>query len=230
MSLKILLGFLLCSSAIVTAEKPNIIFILLDDLGKEWVSCYGAEDFETPKVDRLAATGMRFENAYSMPQCTPSRICFLTGQYPFRNGWVNHWDAPRWGGAYYDWERNPSIARVLQSAGYATAAAGKWQVNDFRVHPDAMARHGFDDWFMWTGAEGSRDRKHVQRSGERYWDPYIHSREGSRTYEGAFGPDLYNRFVLDFIAVHQDQPFFVYYAMALPHSPVSSSDAACARR
>lgn len=212
---------LLCVSA--QATQPNIIFILLDDLGKEWISCYGAEGIETPHVDKLAAQGMRFENAYSMPQCTPSRICFLTGQYPWRNGWVNHWDAPRWGEAYFDWNSNPSIARSLQKAGYATAAAGKWQVNDFRVQPEAMTKHGFDDWSMWTGAEGSSDKKHTQKSSNRYWDPYIHTPEGSQSYPGKFGPDLYNQLVLDFITSHQEQPFFIYYAMALPHSPSTST-------
>ena len=119
-----------------TDARPNIIFILLDDLGKEWVSCYGAENIETPNVDALAASGIRFNNAYSMPQCTPSRATFLTGQYPFRNGWVNHWDVPRWGVGYFDWKKNPSIGRVMKAAGYATAAAGKWQINDFRIHPE----------------------------------------------------------------------------------------------
>ena len=71
------------------ARKPNILFILVDDLGKEWVSAYGAEDIVTPNVDQLAATGMQFSNAYVMPQCTPTRLSFLTGQYPFRHGWVN---------------------------------------------------------------------------------------------------------------------------------------------
>ena len=134
-------------------DKPNIIFILLDDLGKEWISCYGGENIETPHIDKLASSGIKFSNVYSMPQCTPSRVCFLTGQYPFRNGWVNHWDVPRWGLGYFDWKTNPSIARVMKSAGYKTAIAGKWQINDFRIHPDALIKHGFDDFCMWTGGE-----------------------------------------------------------------------------
>jgi hypothetical protein len=82
---------------VASSLKPNILFILADDLGKEWISCYGAEDIKTPHIDALAAGGMIFHNAYSMPQCTPSRATLLTGTYPWRNGFVNHWDVPRWG-------------------------------------------------------------------------------------------------------------------------------------
>lgn len=148
-------------------EKPNILFIIADDLGKEWVSSYGAEEIKTPSIDKLAQTGLKFENFYSAPQCTPSRVELFTGQYPFRNGWVNHWDVPRWGGgAHFDWNKNPSIARIMQSAGYKIAAAGKWQVNDFRVQPEAMVYHGFDDYCMWTGFETGNPA-----SAERYWNP-----------------------------------------------------------
>jgi len=94
----------LLPAAHAQAEKPNILFIMLDDLGKEWISCYGAEDIKTPNIDALAAGGMKFHNAYSMPQCTPSRATLLTGKYPWRNGFVNHWDVPRWGIAYFDWK------------------------------------------------------------------------------------------------------------------------------
>ena len=136
------------------AEKPNIIFLMVDDLGKEWLSCYGAENIETTQIDALAASGMRFHNAWSMPQCTPSRLTLLTGQYPFRHGWVNHWDVPRWGGgAHYDETKNPSLVKDLKNAGYKTCIAGKWQIDDFRVEPDALSRNGFDAWCMWTGYE-----------------------------------------------------------------------------
>lgn len=203
------------------AEHLNIIFILIDDLGKEWVGCYGAENIATPNIDRLAAGGMKFTNAYSMPQCTPTRVCLLTGQYPFRNGWVNHWDVPRWGVGYFDWNLNPCLARVMKSAGYRTAIAGKWQINDFRIHPQCLSQMGFDDYCMWTGGEGNPDNRHHERiSTQRYWDPYIHTKAGSRTYDGQFGPDIYNQFVLDFIEENKDKPFFVYYPMALTHGPL----------
>jgi len=65
-------------------EKPNILFVMADDMGPEWVSCYGAEEIQTPNIDALASQGMRFTNAYSMPKCTPTRASLLTGQYPYR--------------------------------------------------------------------------------------------------------------------------------------------------
>ena len=149
--------FMGCSSdEEVEASKPNILFILVDDLGKEWVSAYGGENIETPNIDQLASGGMQFSNAYVMPQCTPTRLSFLTGQYPYRHGWVNHWDVPRWGGGcHYDWNRNPCISLVMKEAGYKSAIAGKWQINDFRVQPEAMLEIGFDDYCMWTGGEGN---------------------------------------------------------------------------
>jgi len=128
-------------------DKPNILFILLDDLGKEWLDVYGADSLQTPTISKLAKEGILFQNAYSMPQCTPSRVALLTGQYPWRNGWINHYDVPRWGhGARFDPEKNPSFAKIMKKAGYSTCATGKWQINDFRVTPDAMVKHGFDDY------------------------------------------------------------------------------------
>ena len=202
------------AAAAAGRRKPNILFIMVDDLGKEWVSCYGAEDVKTPHLDALAAGGMRFTNAYSMPQCTPSRVTLLTGQYPWRTGWVNHWDVPRWGVGYFDWKHHTTYARVLKTAGYATAAAGKWQVNDFRVVPDAMKKHGFDEWCMWTGFEAGNPP-----SGKRYWDPYIHTAKGSKTYEGKFGPDVYTDFLIDFMKRHRDRPMCLYFPMCLTHGP-----------
>jgi arylsulfatase A-like enzyme len=179
-------------------ERPNIIFAMVDDLGKEWIGAYGGEDIATPHINELAATGMLFNNVYSMPQCTPTRATLLTGQYPFRHGWVNHWDVPRWGRAHFDPDRNPSIARVMKSAGYNTCIAGKWQINDFRIQPDVLTKLGFDEFCMWTGFEAR-----VPASSKRYWDPYIFTASGSKTYAGEFGPDICNRFILDFSTSNQ---------------------------
>ena len=161
-------------------EKPNIIFVMIDDLGPEWVSCYGAEDITTPQMDALAKTGMKFNAAYSMPQCTPTRATLLTGQYPFRHGWVNHWDVPRWGaGCHFDPKHNITFARQLKEVGYATGIAGKWQIDDFRVKPNALIEHGFDEWCMWTGYESQN-----KPSGERYWDAFVYQNVTGPGYDG----------------------------------------------
>ena len=199
------------------AAKPNILLIMVDDLGKDWISCYGAEDITTPNIDALANGGMKFHNAYSMPSCTPSRATLLTGKYPWRNGYVNHWDVPRWGVAYFDWKKkeNTTFARLMKELGYATCAAGKWQINDFRIEPQAMKKHGFDDWAMWTGFETGNPV-----SGERYQDAYVNTpADGSRTYAGKFGPDIYTDHLINFMRQHKDEPMCLYYPMALVHPP-----------
>lgn len=212
------------SCTIETPEKkePNILFILIDDLGKEWISGYGAEDVKTPNIDALAKTGMNFENAYSMPQCTPSRITLLTGQYPWRNGWVNHYDVPRLGhGARFDPDRNPSFGKNLREAGYATCIAGKWQINDFRLEPEATVNAGFDEYCMWTGGENGGPS--TKASQLRYWDPYIRTKEGSKTYKGQFGPDIYTDFIIDFMKKNKEKPMMIYFPMCLTHGPLTTT-------
>ncbi|MFT5239996.1 MAG: arylsulfatase A-like enzyme [Candidatus Promineifilaceae bacterium] len=200
-----------------SVSKPNILFIMVDDLGKEWISCYGAEDIKTPHIDALAAGGMMFSNAYSMPQCTPSRATLLTGTYPWRNGFVNHWDVPRWGVGYFDWKQkeNTTFARLMKDVGYTTFAAGKWQINDFRIEPQAMKKHGFDDWAMWTGYESGN-----RPSAKRYADAYINTPEGSKTYTGMFGPDVYVKHLVEFMTQNREKPMCLYFPMALTHTPL----------
>ena len=209
-----------CSPA---EQPPNLLFIMVDDLGPEWISAYGSDVIETPNIDRLAEEGMLFNKAYSMPQCTPTRVTLLTGQYPYHHGWTNHWDVPRWGaGAHFDADLNFSFARLFRDAGYATAAAGKWQINDFRIQPEAMVDHGFDAYAMWTGYEGQAPAfgEVENPSAERFQDPYIHTKEGSRTYHDEFGPDIFAQFLIDFMQEHHDQPMLLYFPMVLTHPPL----------
>ncbi|MEP3836194.1 MAG: sulfatase-like hydrolase/transferase [Algibacter sp.] len=203
------------AKAEVLEKQPNFIFIMVDDLGKEWFPSYGATEIITPKIDALVNTSIKFNNVYSMPQCTPSRVALITGQYPYSNGWVNHYDVPRWGhGANFDADKNPSFAKALQNAGYKTCIAGKWQINDFRIEPNAMQKAGFDAFCMWTGYESGN-----APSDNRYWDPYIITKEGRKTYEGEFGPDIFSDFVIDFMNQNNENPFCIYYPMVLTHSP-----------
>lgn len=206
-----------CNSVVETDQRPNVVVILVDDLGKEWVDEYGAKGIELENINNLARQSIRFDRAYSMPQSTPSRVAMLTGQYPYNNGWINHFDVPRWGhGAHFDNSMNNSFARTLRDAGYKTCAAGKWQINDFRLQPEAMVEAGFDSYCMWTGGEGGNE----EISESRYWNPYIHTKDGSRQYLGEFGPDIYNNHILDFITENRDNPFYIYYPMTLTHVPL----------
>ena len=201
-------------------QRPNILFIMLDDLGKEWISGFGASEIKTPAIDKLISTGISFKNAYSMPQCTPTRVTLLTGQYPWRHGWVNHFDVPRWGhGVRFDPNLNPSFPKMLRNAGYSTCAAGKWQINDFRLEPDAMVKAGFDEYCMWTGGEGGN----IKLSENRYWDPYIHTKSGSKVYKNKFGEDVFTDFIIDFMKKNKDKPMMSYYPMCLPHGPLTST-------
>jgi arylsulfatase A-like enzyme len=201
-----------------SAARPNILLIMLDDLGKEWISCYGAEDIQTPNIDTLAAGGMKFNNAYSMPSCTPSRSTLLTGKYPWRTGFVNHWDVPRWGVTYFDWKKkeNTNFARLMKGLDYATCAVGKWQINDFRLEPQVMKKHGFDEWAMWTGFETGN-----KASESRYQNPYINTpEEGSKTYKEKFSLDVYTDYLINFMRKHKEEPMCLYYPMPLPHPPL----------
>ncbi|MEZ6071012.1 MAG: sulfatase-like hydrolase/transferase [Pirellulales bacterium] len=202
-----------------TEHRPNIVVILIDDLGTEWLGCYGGDAALTPRIDALAQSGTRFANFYAMPLCTPTRVTLLTGQYPFRHGWVDHWDVPRWGrGCHFDPDCHVTFPQLLQRAGYTTVIAGKWQINDFRVDPDVLRRHGFDDWCMWTGYETGNPP-----SAERYWNPYVHTRSGSKARPGEFGPSVFTDFLVDFIRAHRDGPLFVYYPMVLTHAPFTDT-------
>ncbi|MEN8127270.1 MAG: sulfatase-like hydrolase/transferase [Planctomycetota bacterium] len=197
-------------------RRPNIILCMVDDMGKEGVGCYNpSQASPTPTIDRLAREGMKFDHYYVMPQCTPTRAALLTGQYPFRNGWVNHYDVPRWNLKGFNPNTNPCLGTVMKSAGYKTCIAGKWQISDFRREPSTLNDCGFDEYCMWTGAESGNKKSH-----RRYWDAYIHTKDGSKVYEKQYGPDIFTSFVTDFIGQHKDKPMFIYYPMVLQHNPL----------
>jgi arylsulfatase A-like enzyme len=233
-SVAVILGLILSIATTSTAapeRRPNILFILGDNLGRDWFGCYGSDEKATPEIDKLAATGLRFEHCYTTPLCSTTRAELLTGRYGFRTGWHTHHDTGIYGGGGLDWDRETTIARVLKSAGYATAISGKWQINDFYEQPDAVERHGFDEHLLWTGAllgEGTADSRWKtwikddagpHRFESRYWDP-ITFRNGKRAeFPRRFGPDVYVEFLVDFMKRHRDQPFFAYYAAPLTHIP-----------
>ncbi len=117
---------------------------------------------------------------------------------------------------HFDPKHNTTFATLIRDAGYVTGVAGKWQINDFRVQPEVLREHGFDEWSMWTGYEAQNPP-----SAERYWSPYVFTNlTPSATFAGKFGPDVYNHFALDFIERHRNRPFLLYYPMALTHGPL----------
>jgi arylsulfatase A-like enzyme len=213
------------------AERPpNILFILGDNLGKDWFGCYRSDEGTTPNIDSLAAGGARFAHCYMTALCSTSRAAIYSGRYGFRTGWHTHHDAAIYGGGGFDWEREITIARVLKNAGYATAITGKWQINDLYEQRDAITRHGFDEHLLWTGnlvGEGNADRRwraSIAPGGNRelesrYWDPIVFHNAERLTLTGKFGPDEYVNYLVDFMERHKDRPFFAVYASPLTHVP-----------
>jgi len=199
-------------------RPPNLLVVLMDNIGQDWFGCYGSLEGQTPEIDKLAETGLRFRHCYVTPLCSTSRHVFLTGRYPFRTGWRIHHDAAIYGGGYFDWNREITFARVLRSAGYATAIAGKWQINNLFDQPDALKRHGFDEHCVFP--EGPRG--HPAHT-KRYWDPYvIHNGKRIET-EGKFGPQLFTDYLIDFMGRHRDRPFLAFYSTVLTHLPVTTT-------
>ncbi len=132
-------------------DRPNVLFVLLDNVGKDWFRCYGSQENQTPVIDSLARGGMKFRHFYVTPVCSTTRVMLLTGRYPFRTGWHTHHDPAIYGGGYFDWRREVCMARVMRDAGYATCISGKWQINDLfdPQQVDAIKQHGFDDYVPW---------------------------------------------------------------------------------
>ena len=204
-------------NAAASADRPNVLFILLDNVGKDWFRCYGSQEDQTPVIDRLARTGLKLRNFYVTPVCSTTRVMLLTGRYPFRTGWHTHHDPAIYGGGYFDWNREVSMARVMKSAGYDTCISGKWQINDLfdPKQQDAIRRHGFDEYCLFPeGKKGHPAHKN------RYWDAYV-VRNGKRLdTTGKFGPDVFTDYLIDYMRRHRERPFFAYYSTILTHIPV----------
>lgn len=226
-------------------RRPNFLVVLADNVGQDWFGCYGSDEGCTPRVDRLAAEGVRFRHCYVTPLCSTTRAEFYTGRYGLRTGWHTHHDAAIYGGGGFDWRRETTWARVLHDAGYATAITGKWQINDLSVDVDALRRHGFAEHLVWTGMlEGRGDaEKRWQASiapggnrelESRYWDPIVYRNGVHEHLTGSFGPDVYVDYLIDFMRRNRERPFVAYYAMPLVHIPTvttpTSPDAAAPER
>ena len=196
-------------------HKPNVIFIILDDLGSIDLNCYGATDLVTPNIDALAASGVRLTGFCSAsPVCSPSRAAVLTGRFPHRAGMPDN-ASSRPGGPGMPADEI-TMAQMFKAAGYATGHAGKWHLG---YAPNIMPNaRGFDTSFGHMG--GCIDNY----SHFFYWDgPNRHDlwENGVETWhEGEHIGDQTVAHCEAFIEKHKDEPFFLYWAINQPHYPL----------
>lgn len=196
-SLLCLLAAAFTTLTVYSAERPNVVLIMVDDFGYECITANGGQSYHTPNIDRLAARGLRFENCHVQPLCTPTRVQMMTGRYNIFN-YVQFGKLPR---------TETTFGQLLKRAGYATAVCGKWQLGH---EADAPQHFGFDEALLW---------QHTRRP-PRYANPGLERNALERDYSmGEYAPELINDFALQFISDHRAQPFFLYYPMILTHSP-----------
>ena len=202
-------------------RPPNIVFILADDLGYTDLGCYGSKYYETPNIDRMAASGIRFTSGYSCgPNCAPTRAALMSGQYGPRTGVYTVGSIAR-----FNWRSRPlrpvdnvirlpldkiTLAQSLKRAGYATGMFGKWHLGDGeRYHP---RQRGFDEAIVSAGV-------HFEFATQ----PPVEYPKG--TYLADFLTDR----AVDFIRRHKEQPFFLYLPHYAVHQPLQAKDSLVAK-
>jgi arylsulfatase A len=205
MNLRILLLAVLFANTALSAQtkKPNIIYILADDLGIDGLSCYGADLYKTPVIDKLAKDGIRYTNAYTAPLCGPSRALILTGRYAFRTGAVNQ---------DMTGDMSPSVEtmmpKILKQAGYTSSMIGKWG-----QLPLGPAEFGFDDYLRFFGSG-------VYVSTTEKKQKYVLNGQESILKDNEYMPDLMHTHVEDFLSKHTKDPFYMYYSMVHVHGEI----------
>jgi arylsulfatase A-like enzyme len=217
------------------AERPNILLILTDDQGYHDLSCYGATDFETPDIDRLAASGVRFTDGYvSAPQCGPSRAGLLTGMSQSRFSYLDNSSQKGLPPA----SAVQTIPELLKDRGYTTGIIGKWHIasdNKIDGHPIRPGNHpwerGFD--FVLTHSSGHSHYFPYRPDGakwmtDRKLEPRLQlKRETEQTPgfiddlpEDTYLTDYFSEQAAEFVRRNQDQPWFLYLAYNAPHTPM----------
>lgn len=206
-----------CGSSAFAEERPNIVLIVVDDMGFSDLGCYGGE-IETPNLDGLAENGLRFTRFYNTTRCCPSRASINTGLYPHQagiGGMAGRNDRRGYEGFLSD--RCVTLAEVLKSAGYRTYMSGKWHMG----HPPTPIDRGFDEFFGLLGGFTS------------FFTPKVHDRlpkgRPVRKYEDGeyYATDVFTDYALDFLADSRKTdengkrpPFFLYLAYTAPHFPL----------
>jgi arylsulfatase A-like enzyme len=195
-----------------TQSRPNVIFILADDLGWADLSCYGRPDYKTPNLDRLALQGVRFTDAYSASAvCTPTRCAFMTGRYPGRAkiGLIEPLPATNHRvGLDPDL---PTVASLLKASGYHTALVGKWHLG-FRPEWGPNA-HGFDEFF---GVLAGAADYHLHKNGLGQPDLYENLTPVERN---GYLTDLLTDRAVRYIKARRSQPFYLSLHYTAPHWP-----------
>ncbi len=198
-----LLAILVAAQLLPAGEnaRPNVVLVLIDDFGYECVTADGGESYKTPVMDRLAATGVRFEQCHVQPLCTPTRVALMTGIGNKRN--YTHF-------AHLD-PGQKTFGNLFKAAGYATCITGKWQLSNGY---DGPAHFGFDEYCLWQ----------LTRRPGRYKNPGLEINGKQIDYgKNEYGPDIVSDYALDFIKRKKDQPFFLYYPMMLTHAPYDAT-------
>ena len=197
------------------AEKPNVLVVLVDDLGVGDLGCYGAEDLQTPNLDRLVGEGMRFDNAYAnCPVCSPTRAAMLTGRYQELvgvPGVIRTYPQDNWGNLADDAVMLPAL---LKPAGYDTAIVGKWHLG--LEAPDRPNDRGFDFFHGFLGDMMDDYYKH-QRHGQDYM-----RRNEERIFPEGHATDLFSDWASDYVREKKEsgRPWFLYLAYNAPHTPI----------
>lgn len=197
------------------ASKPNIIFILADDLAQGDLGCYGQKLIQTPNLDRMAAEGTRYTQAYcGTSVCAPSRTSLMTGLHmghsPVR---ANREIAPG-EGQFPLPAGTVTVASILKTAGYATACCGKWGMGMFDTTGSPL-KTGFDHFFGYN----------CQRHAHNYFPEYLYDDDKRIDLKPkTYAQNLIQQDALGWIRKHKDQPFFFYYAITLPHAQYEIDD------
>jgi arylsulfatase A len=197
------------------SSKPNIIFILADDLGYGDIGCYGQQKISTPNIDRLAKMGVKFTQFYSgSAVCAPARSSFMTGQHtghtPVRG---NKTFPPEGQTPLHD--SVITIAMLLKQAGYETGAFGKWSLG-FITTPGDPEKKGFDEFYGYN----------CQSLAHNYYPDHLwhnHDRidlSGNLKYDSVYSADLIHGQAMNFINAKHNKPFFLYLPYTLPHADV----------
>lgn len=201
-------------STLLAAETPNIIFILCDDLAQGDLGCYGQKLIQTPHLDRMAAEGTKFPQLYSGTSvCAPSRSSLMTGLHmghcPIR---ANREIQPE--GQKPLPAEITTVAQVLKSAGYATACTGKWGMGMFDT-PGSPLKKGFDHFYGYN----------CQRHAHSYFPKYLWNDDQRVELDGkTYAMDLIGQDTLDWVRSHANTPFFLFYAITLPHGKFEIDD------